>query len=76
MCTSPLKQIKQLIFDLGVNGFTRPSASFQFNSELLNKVEMLSQKSVEYCPVREIIGVTSFSGYHPTNRRTQGQSLV
>ena len=30
MYTSPLKQIKQLIFDLGVNDFTRPSASFQF----------------------------------------------
>ena len=47
MYTSPLKQIKQLIFDLGVNDFTRPSASFQFNSELLNEVEMLSQKSVD-----------------------------
>ena len=47
MRTSPLKQIRQLIFDLGVNDFTRPSASFQFNSELLNEVEMLNQKSVD-----------------------------
>ena len=47
MYTRPLKQIKQLIFDVGVNDFTRPSASFQFNSELLNLVEILSQKSVD-----------------------------
>ena len=47
MYTSPLKQIKQPIFDLGVNDFARPSVSFQFNSELLNEVEMLSQKSVD-----------------------------
>ena len=47
MYTCPMKQIKQLIFDLGVNDFTRPSASFQFNLELLKKVEMLSQKSLD-----------------------------
>ena len=47
MYTCPLQQIKQLILDLGVNDFTRLSASFQFNSELLNWVEMLSQKSAD-----------------------------